>query len=158
VRPYLVQVLALVLVAVAGGVELWHTNTLGAPTRAIVAPAPSGTNGLHSTNGPSAKTALVSFKATIAPIFRAHCAQCHLDSNASGGLQLDTYQGLIAGGSLVPGSVVQAGKHTQSILWQILQPGGAWPGGNRMPLDGRYLSNDLIQAVAQWIDQGASNN
>lgn len=158
VRSYVVQVLALVLVAIAGAVELWHTGTLTAATPAALVSGRAGTTAPPPLRARFAETALVSFKGTIEPTFRAHCAECHLDGNGSGDLHLDTYQGLIQGGSLVPGPIIRAGDHTQSILWQITQPGGNWPGGNRMPLGGPYLTTSQIRIIANWIDQGARNN
>lgn len=150
VRSYVLQALALALVAIVGGVELWHNGTLVSGRAPTASPL--------SSRGDASLVAPVSFKAAIAPIFRAHCAECHLDGNNSGGLHLDSYGGLIQGGTLVPGSIVQAGAHERSILWQIVQPTGEWPGGNRMPLDGGYLSSNQISTIARWIDQGARDN
>ena len=157
-RSYVVQVLALLLVVVGGGVELWHTGTLSAPAPAATVSTGAGTAVPRPPAAQVTNAAPVSFKGTIEPLFHAHCAECHLDGNGSGDLHLDTYQGLIQGGSLVPGPIFQAGDHANSILWQITQPAGNWPGGNRMPLDGRYLSGSQIQVLATWIDQGARNN
>jgi cytochrome c oxidase subunit 2 len=99
----------------------------------------------------------VSFKADIQPIFTAHCAACHI-STQLGGLSLASYAGLQKGGTLVPGPVFKAGNHSQSLLWKMVQPGGGYPGGSRMPLGGPYLSAAQIQSIASWIDQGAKNN
>jgi quinol---cytochrome c reductase cytochrome c subunit, bacillus type len=100
---------------------------------------------------------VVSFKKDVQPIFSAHCATCHLNGIASGGLQL-TYAGIMKGGSVVPGPAVTPGNHAKSTLYQIIQPTGPWPGGQRMPLGGPYLANAQIQTIATWIDQGAKNN
>jgi hypothetical protein len=102
----------------------------------------------------------VSFKNDVEKIFQAHCAACHLNGNAFGGLSLASYAGLVKGGIVVPGPVFKSGDHQASVIWQITQPGPTppWPGGNRMPLGGPYLAPSEIQTLANWIDQGAKNN
>jgi cytochrome c oxidase subunit 2 len=99
----------------------------------------------------------LSFKNDIQPIFEQHCAACHI-AIQSGGLSLATYQGLIKGGTVVPGSVVTPGNHANSTLYKITSPSGPWPGGNRMPLGGPYLQPSEINRIAAWIDQGAKDN
>jgi hypothetical protein len=110
-----------------------------------------------ATSGQPAGESGISFRRDIQPIFAAHCAACHI-GNRLGGLDLGTYQGLINGGSVFPGSIVTPGHHAKSILWQIVQPNAPWPGGVRMPLGGPYLSEAEIRSIATWIDQGATNN
>lgn len=102
-------------------------------------------------------SANLSFKSDIQPIFQQHCAACHI-AIQSGGLSLASYQGLIKGGSVVPGTIVKAGDHAASTLYKIVSPSGPWPGGNRMPLGGPYLQPSEINRIAAWIDQGAKDN
>jgi len=109
------------------------------------------------TSGGAGSAAPVSFKNDIATIFSAHCSACHLNGTTLGGLNL-TYAGLQKGGSVVPGPAIKPGDHKNSVLWQMVQPGGNWPGGNRMPLGGPYLSDAQVQTIATWLDQGAKNN
>jgi cytochrome c oxidase subunit 2 len=111
-----------------------------------------------ATTGP-VNTANVSFSKDVEPIFQAHCAACHIANNF-GGLHLSSYAGLQAGGNIVPGPVFKPGNHAQSIIWQITQAGPTppWPGGNRMPLGGPYLSAAEEAKITAWIDQGAKNN
>ena len=99
----------------------------------------------------------ISFSKDIEGIFSAHCAACHI-SQQLGGLNLSNYNGLVKGGNVVPGSIVKPGDHADSVLWKIVQPTPPWPGGNRMPLGGPYLSDSDIQTIAAWIDQGAKTN
>ncbi len=99
----------------------------------------------------------ISFKHDIETIFTAHCAACHI-ANDFGGLHLGTYQGLLKGGTILPGPIIIAKHHARSYLWEITQPRAPWPGGNRMPLGGPYLSSSLEATIATWIDQGARNN
>lgn len=123
--------------------------------RAAVTPTPAPRPTIP--NAPIKPAAPVSFSKDIQPIFQAHCAACHIDQQL-GGLSLSSYQGLIKGGNVVPGSIVTAGNFQASALWHIVQPSGPWPGGNRMPLGGPYLSTAQIQTIATWINQGAKNN
>jgi hypothetical protein len=99
----------------------------------------------------------LSFKTNIQPIFGTRCATCHISTNL-GGLSLSSYQGLLKGGAIVPGSILKAGDHAHSVLWQMVQTSPPYPGGNRMPLGGPYLSDAQIKTIATWIDQGAKNN
>lgn len=111
-----------------------------------------GKGGAPSSNPP---TKTVSFKTDIQAIFTAHCLACH-GAAASGGLNLSSYADLKKGAATGP--VVVSGNHAQSVLWQVVQPGGNWPLGNRMPLGGPYLSDTQVKSIADWIDQGAKNN
>jgi mono/diheme cytochrome c family protein len=106
---------------------------------------------------PSSSGAQVSFKADIQSIFQARCATCHIQST-SGNLSLSSYDTLMKGSTALPGTVVKAGDHANSILWQITNASGAWPGGQRMPFGGPYLSSAQVASIAAWIDQGAKNN
>jgi cytochrome c oxidase subunit 2 len=108
-------------------------------------------------NSGTSSLANVSFKSNIETLFSQHCAVCHIDQQL-GNLNLGTYQGLLKGGSIVPGSIVVAGNHQKSLLWHMISATGPWPGGNRMPLGGPYLSQSDINTIAAWIDQGAKNN
>ncbi|HWE63377.1 MAG TPA: cytochrome c oxidase subunit II [Chloroflexota bacterium] len=108
----------------------------------------------QSGTGPVAN---LSFKNDIEPLFQQHCAACHISTNL-GGLSLATYQGLLKGGSIVPGPIIKPGSHAASLLYHMISPTGPWPGGNRMPLGGPYLAPSEINKIAAWIDQGAKNN
>jgi cytochrome c oxidase subunit 2 len=105
----------------------------------------------------SAPTANVSFSKDIEPIFQSHCVACHIANNF-GGLKLSSYAGLLAGGNIVPGPIIKPKDHTHSILWEITKPTPPWPGGNRMPLGGPYLTAAEESEITAWIDQGAKNN
>ena len=100
----------------------------------------------------------VSFKHDIKPIFQWHCAVCHV-SSALGGVSLASYAGLRANNLVVGGPIIKPGHHTKSLLWQVVQPKGPWPGGFRMPIGGPpFLPAKQINSIAVWIDQGAKNN
>src|SRR2546429_436490 len=54
------------------------------------------------------------FEAKVRPILVGRCVQCHNASNRSGGLRLDTRDGLLQGGG--HGPVVAPGKPAESRL------------------------------------------
>ncbi len=113
----------------------------------------STTSSVATGGGGTGGTTTGTISPAVAAIFSAHCAQCHLNGNKFGGLNLGSYAGLLAGGSVVPGPVIVPGNHKSSVLWQITQPNKPWPGGSRMPLTGPpYLSAGDINTIATWID------
>jgi mono/diheme cytochrome c family protein len=101
-------------------------------------------------------TAPVSYQKDIQSIFQARCATCHISAH-SGGVNLSNYQTMKASAPAGASSIIGA-SHAGSVLWQMLQPAGPWPGGVRMPLAGGYLAPDQLDKIAAWIDQGAKNN
>jgi len=96
---------------------------------------------------------LTSYTDSIQPIFNNNCAgvSCHI-GGSGGGLQLDSYVLLIAGGN--SGEVVIAGDPDNSILLRLIN-GTETP---FMPLGGSQLSESDIQLISDWIDQGALDN
>ena len=85
----------------------------------------------------------------IQTIFNSNCGNCHL-GNSSGGLNLSTYQNLMAGGD--SGAVIVPGDHANSYLWQRVNNGEMPPGNNP------DLTASQIDLVALWIDEGALEN
>lgn len=81
-----------------------------------------------------------------------NCTGCHIDAmQTRGGLRMDTFSQLLRGGD--SSSVLQAGRGNESLLVQKLRG----MVGNRMPAGGRpALSEDEIQLIATWIDEGAT--
>ena len=83
----------------------------------------------------------------IQPIFDTHCIDCHVGDFASGGLDLTDYENLMTGGN--SGSVIVPGNHMASLLWQRIDSG-------EMPMGSDPLSQEEINLIASWIDQGAN--
>jgi len=67
--------------------------------------------------------------------------------NASGGLTLTSYSGVMANSN--SGASVVPDDHANSLLWQRVNSGEMPPGNNP------DLSSDEINLIAQWIDEGA---
>ena len=89
----------------------------------------------------------VDYTNDIQTIFSQNCASCHSYSGStSGGLNLESYSGVMAGGS--SGAVVVASDHASSLLWQRVNNGSMPPGNEN-------LNSDQIDVIAEWIDEGA---
>jgi len=93
--------------------------------------------------------ATVSFLFDIQPLFVQDCIVCH---GGSGGLFLDSYAGVIAGGT--SGVVVVPGDPDGSLIVKRLE-GTILP---QMPLGGTPLTAPEIARIRQWILEGALNN
>ncbi|MHC4133464.1 MAG: c-type cytochrome domain-containing protein [Planctomycetota bacterium] len=91
----------------------------------------------------------VSFALDIQPVLTQDCIICH---GGAGGLSVDTYAGLMAGGT--SGPVVIPGDPDQSLLVRRLE--GTVP--PTMPLNAPPLTTSEIDRIQQWILEGALNN
>ena len=88
---------------------------------------------------------IISYSATIQPIFDTNCTGCH---GGSAGLFLDTYANLILG------NVVSSGDSINSLLIKKLK-GTA---GTQMPQNKDPLGAQIITLIATWIQEGAKDN
>ena len=96
----------------------------------------------------------LTYSGFVAPTFIIYgCTGCHGASGGSNGLNLTTYQGLMAGGN--SGAAVIPGNGAGSLLVRKLL--GTAP-GSQMPLGGTPLPSTKIDSISSWIDQGALNN
>jgi hypothetical protein len=91
--------------------------------------------------------AQIDYTTQIQTIFNANCTSCHMYGNASGGLTLTSYSGVMANSN--SGASVVPDDHANSLLWQRVNSGEMPPGNNP------DLSSDEINLIAQWIDEGA---
>ncbi len=92
----------------------------------------------------------VDYMTQIQTIFTNNCTSCHMYGNASGGLTLTSYSGVMAGGN--SGTVITPFDHANSYLWQRVNNGEMPPGTNP------DLSASQIDLIALWIDEGALEN
>lgn len=88
------------------------------------------------------------FRDRVAPVLRRHCVRCHQGDKPKGGLDLATAKGLAAGAEGNP--VVVPGKPDESRLIDVVS--GEKP---EMPKNGKPLSRLEIQALRDWIADGA---
>ncbi|MEJ7709065.1 MAG: DUF1549 domain-containing protein [Pyrinomonadaceae bacterium] len=92
----------------------------------------------------------VDFHKDVKPIFDASCNNCHTGEKAKAGLRLDSQAGAMQGG--VSGKAIIAGNSRESLLLQRVRGEGGAP---RMPPGGQ-LSEEQVNQLAAWIDQGAT--
>ena len=96
--------------------------------------------------------AQVDYNNSIQPVFDERCATASCHGTGSGGLYLTSYAQLMAGTSN-HGPVVIPGDGEGSILVQKLR--GTAGFGSAMPPSGP-LSDDTIDLISLWIDEGAT--
>lgn len=105
----------------------------------------------------------VSWSADVVPLFirtSGGCKSCHLPGGETpvgitvGGLDLSSYESLLAGGVQGGADIVIPGQPCDSVLYQKLS--AAPPFGSRMPLDGpAFFSPAELATVHDWIAEGA---
>ncbi len=98
----------------------------------------------------------VSFKDDVYPIIEEHCLPCHLKEERNmSRLFMDNYEMLMEGG--FNGPPIEPGVPDESLLIQKIRPNP--PFGDRMPRGSeRYLNDDEIAVIEQWIEEGAKEN
>jgi mono/diheme cytochrome c family protein len=99
---------------------------------------------LYLSAGLSLAAPPVDFVKDIQPIFSASCYSCHGAKAQMGGLRLDAKN--LAAKSIKPGHAAES-----SLYLRVAGIGDQ----ARMPMGGKPLSPDQINAIKSWIDQGA---
>ncbi len=87
--------------------------------------------------------------AQVDRIMQDACVHCHNSSNKIQGLDLTSYEALMAGSK--NGSVVEPGKPSESELVKRID-GTKEP---QMPMGGQELSEREVERVIRWVEQGA---
>ncbi len=99
----------------------------------------------------------VSFSKDVMPVLQESCLSCHKkggDGYAASGLSVESYEDVMKGTKYGP--VITPGYSFSSTL-QILVEHKADSSIN-MPRGRPRLSQDKIEVIGRWIDQGAKNN
>jgi len=91
----------------------------------------------------------VSFAKDVMPIFSNSCTKCHGVDQVKAGLDMTTYDKLMAGSFKGPALV--AGNASESKLIELVKQG-------KMPKRGDKLTPEQIQIIINWINAGALNN
>lgn len=119
-----------------------------APTDTIVPSAvPAAITDTPAAAQPASNT--VSFVNDIKPIFDNRCIKCHGVERVKEGLDLQTYEKLMAGSR--NGPVIEPGNADNSYLVQQIIEG-------KMPDRGEPVTPDELQLIIDWVNQGALNN
>jgi hypothetical protein len=84
------------------------------------------------------------FQSEILPVLEKRCTQCHNPKQKTGGLDLTTFNGMMAGGS--SGVIIVPGKAKDSLLHKVLESG-------KMPVGGKITPAEK-QLIAAYIEQG----
>ncbi len=103
---------------------------------------------------PPTDVAQVSYYKQIRPLFQAHCQGCHQPAKQLGDYLMTSFDGLIAGGETGDAAIV-AGKPDESYLVEQIT---TVDGKAEMPKKGDPLSEEEVQLVRLWIEQGAIND
>ena len=98
---------------------------------------------------PADKMEKITYTDHILPILRAKCAACHSADQAKGGLVVDSYTGLMAGGA--SGEVVTGGDVDASRLYDLISH-KAEP---KMPPKEPKMPDDQLALFKKWIEGGA---
>ena len=104
-------------------------------------------------NGSSAQEeAKVNFAEQIKPILESSCLKCHNGESPKGDFRLDSKEAILAGGgSGEPGITV--GKADESLLLELITLDADDP--NRMPAEGENLTEEQVELIRRWINEGA---
>jgi DNA-binding beta-propeller fold protein YncE len=90
----------------------------------------------------------------VKPIFNRYCLGCHSAAEMRSGLNLETYQGTLKGGS--GGDIVKPGRASSSALYQAVAHEG--DGVRPMPLGGAKIPDAAISVIRDWIQGGVLEN
>ena len=105
----------------------------------------------------SACTKQVSFSKSVMPILEKKCLSCHTEGKEgfeASGLSVESYGQIMKGTR--NGPVIEPGYSYFSTL-QIVVEHRADP-STSMPKNSAKLTEQEIQIIGEWIDQGAKNN
>ena len=103
----------------------------------------------------AASERVVDFAREVRPILSDNCFSCHGPDEATRqrGLRLDVHEGLFEDRGRLGGPVVVAGNAADSRLYQRLVTESS---RLRMPRGGDALTDEQIETLRLWIDQGAA--
>ncbi|MFM8215637.1 MAG: DUF1549 domain-containing protein, partial [Pirellula sp.] len=97
------------------------------------------------------ETRQVDFRKDLRGLFEQRCFACHGALKQEAGLRLDTAASIRKGSD--SGPVVEPKESTKSLLLKRIT---SQDPALRMPPEGHALEESQIQAIADWIDQGAA--
>jgi hypothetical protein len=153
--------LVLAISACGGQVTQTQPAEPAVPVETVTQPAPptfAPSSTATDTTVPATDTALpatealtssVSFANDVLPILNSSCNECHGGRQVKEGLDVGTYESLMAGS--FNGPVIVAGNSADSLLVQQVING-------KMPKRGAKLTPGQIKTISDWVNAGALNN
>ncbi len=142
---------ALFVLAACGGDNITATDSPA--SIATTAPAQEATATTTSELAPTATapgvSSEVSFSKDILPVLQSRCINCHGGQRTSEGLDMKTYESLMAGSQ--NGSVISPGDAANSSFVTLAAEG-------KMPKRGPKLTPAEVQLLTDWVNAGAPNN
>ena len=107
---------------------------------------------LRSAEKISASPAPADFASQIQPLLARHCYACHGPDQQEGGLRFDERQTVVAQADSGLAAIVP-GQAAESELLRRVR--ASEESGERMPPEGKPLSEHSIDLLTRWIDRGA---
>lgn len=92
-----------------------------------------------------AQTEMVPFAEQARAVFKKRCASCHSQSQARGGLDMTSLEGILAGSN--SGAVVEPGKPAESLVYTL----SAHQDTPKMPPNAPKIPQRELNAIAGWI-------
>ncbi len=135
----------------------WLVVTLATGCIDAIAPevGPLQSSGEATCNADTDPGTIVPY-ADVQQLFDDRCTRCHRPGGEGvqdSGLDLTSYDVLLAGGTRSVATIAIPGEPCASVLFQKLTE--APPFGARMPRGDRNLSTAELQLVHDWISEGA---
>ena len=98
----------------------------------------------------------ISFSEDIFPVLKTKCLKCHEKDDANpSSFAMDNYETMMESG--MTKNIIVPGKGNESYLITKLLPNP--PKGSQMPIfSKKKLSNEDIERITRWIDEGAKDN
>jgi uncharacterized membrane protein len=116
----------------------------------------AATTGSTPTTAPApnadANTATAVTFASVQPILKERCLQCHNGPKGKEGVDFTSYESVMKGGE--EGPIVKAGDPTNSLIVQVIRGVEGHP---KMPPTGGPLTEDQIKTIEDWIKGGATS-
>ena len=97
------------------------------------------------------QTPALDYATAIRPIFQTSCAQCHLDGNRKGALDLGSRDSLLKGGESEEPAIVPHDP-SKSRIMEVLTSDDP---DVVMPKKGKHLTAEQVALIKTWIDRGA---
>jgi mono/diheme cytochrome c family protein len=149
-KSFIISLTLLTLIITACGGQPTQTSPeLVAPIQSVPASAPAGVSTNVTAPAAEVPVASVSFAKDVMPIFENNCNKCHGGEQMKAGLDIRTYDSLMAGS--FNGPVIVTGNSADSLLVQMVTEG-------KMPKRGSKLTPEQIKTISDWINAGAANN